>query len=87
MIQGLNVVTNYLKSVLNFVKTHQIDENHQTDLTAIVSQTFIKHVGQNLARILTDTSDNSGYKSLLSLKGDSAQKMLNFLQTVRHVTA
>ena len=54
MIQGLNVVTNYLKSVLDFVKTHQIDENHQMDLTAIVSQTRwskssldpYRHVGQ-----------------------------------------
>ena len=87
MIQGVNAVTNHLESVLDFVTTHQINEAHHMDLTAIVFQTFLKHVGQNLARILTDTSDNSGYKSLLRLKGDSAQKMLNFLQTVRHVTA
>ena len=86
MIQGVNVVMNHLASVLEFVNMHQIDEAHHTDLTAIVSQTFIKHVGQNLARILTDTPDNSGYKSLLRLEGDSAQKMLNFLQAVRHVT-
>ena len=87
MIQGVNVVTNHLKSVLDFVNTHQIDEKHQTDLTAIVSQSFLKHVGQSLVRILTDTSDKSGYKSLLRLEGDSAQKMLNFLQVVCHVTA
>jgi len=84
MIQGVNVVTNHLKTVLDFVNTHQIDDKHHPDLTAIVSQPFLKHVGQSLARILTDTSDNSGYKSLLRLEGDSAQKMLNFLQTVRH---
>ena len=87
MIQGVNVVMKHLASVLEFVNMHQIDEAHHTDLTAIASQTFIKHVGQNLARILTDTSDNSGYKSLLRLEGDSAQKMLNFLQAERHVTA
>ena len=86
MIQGVNVVTNHLKSVLDFVNTHQIDETHHTDLTAIVFQSFLKNVGQSLARTLTDTSDNSGYKSLLKLQGDSAQKMLNFLQTVCHVT-
>ena len=87
IIQGVNVVTNHLESVLDFVNTHQIDEKHHTDLTATISQTFLKDVGQNLARILTDTSDNSGYKSLLRLEGETAQKMLNFLQTVRHVTA
>jgi len=87
MIQGVNVVTNHLESVLEFVNKLQIDEAHHTDLTAIISQTFLINVGENLARILTDTSDNSGYKSLLRLEGDSAQKMLNFLQTVRHVTA
>ena len=86
MIQGLNVVTDHLKSILDFVNTDEIDEKHRTDLTAIVSQSFLKHVGQSLARILTDTSDNSGYKSLLRLEGDSAQKMLNFLQMVCHVT-
>ena len=86
-IQGVNTITNHLESVLDFVDTHQIDgETHHTDLTAIISQTFLKHVGENLARILTDTSDNSCYKSLLRLEGDSAQKMLNFLQMVRHVT-
>ena len=87
MIQGVNVVMNHLESVLDFVTTHQIDEAHHTDFTAIVSQSFLKHIGQNLAWILTDTLDNSGYKSLLRLERDSAQKMLNFLQTVRHVTA
>ncbi|KIJ97720.1 hypothetical protein K443DRAFT_236688 [Laccaria amethystina LaAM-08-1] len=81
MIQGINVVTNHLESVLEFVNMHQIDEaHHTTDLSAIISQTFLEHVGQNLARIITDRSDNSGYRSLLKLKGDSAQKMLNFLQ-------
>ena len=87
MIQGVNVVMNHLESVLDVVNTHQIDKTHHTVLTAIISQTFLKHVGENLARVLTDTSDNSGYKSLLRLEGDSAQKMLNFLQMVRHVTA
>ena len=87
LIRGVNVVTNHLESVLDFVNTHQIDEKHHMDLTAIVSQSFLKHVGQSLARTLTDTSDNSGYKSLLRLRGDRAQKMLNFLQMVRHVTA
>ncbi|EDQ98384.1 uncharacterized protein LACBIDRAFT_336006 [Laccaria bicolor S238N-H82] len=82
MIQGVNTVTNHLENVLDFVNMHQIDETHHTDLTAIISQTFLKHFGENLARILTDTSDNSGYKSLLRLEGDSAQKMLNFLQTL-----
>ena len=86
MIQGVNVVMNHLESVLDFVITHQIDEAHHTDLPAIVSRTFFKHIGQNLARVLTNTSNNSGYKSLLRLEGDSAQKMLNFLQTVRHAT-
>jgi hypothetical protein len=86
-MKGVNVVMNHLESVLDFMNMHQIDETHHTDLTPIVSQTFLKHVGENLARILTDTSDNSGYKSLLRLEGDSAQKMLNFLQTVRHVTS
>ena len=79
MIQGVNVVTNHLKSVLDFVNAHQIE-----DLTAIISQTFLKHIGENLAWILTD---KSGYRSLLRLEGDSAQKMLNFLQTVRHATS
>ena len=87
IIQGVNVVMDHLESVLHFLNTQQIDEVHHTDLTAIVSQTFLKHTGQNLARILTDVSDNSGYKSLLRLKGDSAQKMLNFLQTVCYATA
>jgi len=87
MMQGVNVVKNHLESVVEFVNKLQIDEAHHTDLTAIISQTFLEHVGQNLARILTDKSNNSGYKSLLRLEGDSAQKMLNFLQTVRHVTA
>ena len=87
MIQGVNAVTNHLKGVLDFVNTHQIDEKRHMDLTAIVSQSFLIHVGQSLARTLTDTSDNFGYKSLLKLQGDSAQKMLNFLQTVCHVTA
>ena len=85
MIQGVNLVMNHLESV--FVNAHQMNETHHMDLAAIVSQSFLKHVGQNLAWILTDTSDNSGYKSLLRLEGDSAQKMLNFLQAVRHVTA
>jgi len=84
MVQGVNVVNSHLESVLDFVDSHQIAETHHTDLTAIISQTFLEHVGQNLARILTDTSNNSGYRSLLRLEGDSAQKMLNFLQTVRH---
>ena len=84
LIQGINVVTNHLESVLDFVTTHKIDETHHTDLTAIISQTFLQHIGQNLAGIL---SGNSGYKSLLRLEGDSAQKMLNFLQTVCHVIA
>ena len=84
VIQGINVVINHLNSVLDFVNTHQIDEKHHTDLTVIISQTFLKHVGENLARILTD---KAGYKSLLRLKGDSAQKMLNLLQTVRRVAA
>ena len=87
IIQGVNVVVDHLESVLHFLNTQQIDEAHHTDLTAIVSQTFLKHTGQNLALILTDPSDNSGYKSLLRLKGDSAQKMLNFLQTVCYATA
>jgi hypothetical protein len=87
MIQGVNVVMNHLESVLDFVNTHQMDEAHHTDLTTIISQTFLKHVGENLAQILTDPSDNSGYKSLLRLEGDSAQKMLNFLQTVGHLTS
>ena len=87
MIQGVIVVMNHLKNVLELVNTHQIGEANHTDLTAIVSQSFLKHVGQHLASILTDPSDNSGYKSLLRLEGDSAQKMLNFLQMVRHVTA
>ena len=87
IIQGVNVVINHLESVLDFVNMHQIDKTHDTDLTAIIHQTFLKHVGENLARILKDTSDNSGYKSLLRLEGNKAQKMLNFLQTVRHVTA
>ncbi|EDR08211.1 uncharacterized protein LACBIDRAFT_297628 [Laccaria bicolor S238N-H82] len=82
MIQGVNVVTYHLESVLHFVNTHQVDEAHHEDLTTIISQTFLKNVGENLARILTDSSDNSGYKSLLRLEGDSAQKMLNFLQTL-----
>ena len=81
MIRGVNVVINHLKGVLDFVNTHHMD------LTAIISRTFLKDVGQSLAWILTDTSDKSGYKSLLRLEGDSAQKMLNFLQTVCHVTA
>ena len=85
MIQGVNIVMNHLQSVLDFIDTPQIDGTHHADLTAIISQTFLKNVGESLARILTDTSDNSGYKSLLRLKGNSAQKMLNFLQTVRHV--
>ena len=42
---------------------------------------------ESLAQILKDTSDNSAYKSLLRLEGDSAQKMLNFLQKVRHMAA
>ena len=87
MIQGLNVVMNHLESVLELANTRQIGEAHHTDLAAIVSQSFLTHVGQHLALILTDTSDNSGYKSLLRLQGNSAQKMLNFLQMVRHVTA
>ena len=87
LIQGVNIVTNHLKRVLDLMNAHQIDEAHHMDLTAIISQSFLKHVGENLARILTDSSDNSGYKSLLRLEGDSAQRMLNFLQTVRHVTA
>ncbi|KIJ97729.1 hypothetical protein K443DRAFT_105163, partial [Laccaria amethystina LaAM-08-1] len=82
VIQGVNVITNHLKSVLDFVDTYQIDEKHHTQLTAFLSQPFLKHVGQSLARILTDTSNNSGYKSLLRLERDSAQKMLNFLQTL-----
>ena len=61
MIQGVNVVTNHLESVLDFVNTHEIDEDHHPDLTTIISQTFLEHVGENLVRILTDTSDNSGY--------------------------
>ena len=84
MIQGVNVVTNHLESILDFMKAHQIGKTHHTDLTAIVSQTFLKHVGENLARILIE---KSSYKSLLKLVGDSAQKMLNLLQMVRHVTA
>jgi len=87
MVQGVNVVKSHLESVLDFVNSHQIGENHHTNLTTIISRTFLEHVGENLARILTDTSVNSGYKSLLRLEGDSAQKMLNFLQTVVHVTA
>ena len=87
MIQGLNVVMNHLETVLDFVNTHQVDETRHTGLIANISQTFLKHVGKNLARVLTDTSDNSGYKSLLRLETDSAQKMLNFLQTVRNVAA
>ena len=88
MIQGVNVVMNHLESVLDFVNTHQVDETRHTGLIANISQTFLKHVGKNLARVLTDTSDNSGcYKSLLRLETDSAQKMLNFLQTVRSVAA
>ena len=83
MIQGVNVVTNHLESILDFVKAHQLGKTHLTDLTAIISQTFLKHVVENLARILID---KSSYKSLLRLVGDSAQKMLNLLQTVRHVT-
>ncbi|EDR06616.1 uncharacterized protein LACBIDRAFT_299574 [Laccaria bicolor S238N-H82] len=82
IVQGVNVVTNHLEIVLDFVNMHQIDEKRPTHLTTIISQTFLKHVGGNLARILTNTSDNSGYKSLLRLKGNSAQKMLNFLQTL-----
>ena len=78
MIQGVNVVMYHLEIV---------DEAHRMDLAAIVSQSFLKHVGQNLAGILTDTSDNSGYKSLVRLEGDSAQKMLNFLQLVCQVAS
>ena len=84
VIQGINVVINHLNSVLDFVNTHQIDEKHHTHLTVIISQTFLKRVGENLARILTD---KSSYKSLLRLEDNSAQKMLNLLQMVRHVTA
>ena len=83
MIQGVKAVTNHLESILDFVNAHQVGETH-TNLTAIIYQTFLKHVGENLARILTD---KSGYKALLRLVGDSAQKMVNLLQTVRHVTA
>ena len=85
MTQGVNVVTNHLESLLDFVNTHQIDEGLHTGLTTILSQTFLKHLSESLTRILRDTSDNSGYKSLLRLEGDSAQRMLNCLQTVRHV--
>ena len=85
MTQGVNVVTNHLESLLDFVNTHQIAEGLHTDLTTILSQTFLKHLSESLTRILRDTSDNSGYKSLLRLEGDSAQRMLNCLQTVRHV--
>ena len=84
MIQGVNVVTNHFESILDLMNAHQIGETHHTDLTAIISQTFLNHVGENLAWIL---KDKSGYKSLLRLVGDSAQKMVNLLQTVRHVTA
>ena len=84
MMQGVNAVTNHLESILDFVNAHQVGETHHTNLTAIISQTFLKHVGENLARILTN---KFGYKSLLRLVGDNAQKMVNLLQTVRHVTA
>ena len=89
MIQGVNVVMKHLESVLKCVDTHwhQMDEACLTVLSAIVSQSFLKHVGKHLAWILTDTSDNSGYKFLIRLEGDSAQKMLNFLQKVCHVIA
>ena len=40
VIQGVNVLTNHLKSILDFVNTYQIDGKHHTDLTLLDGNGF-----------------------------------------------